>query len=388
MIEFKKIIDFILSLYDRSEGVVPLHAPIFQGNEKKYVDDAIHSTFVSSVGKYVNQLEQTLCSETGAKYAIATMNGTAALHVALLLAGVGADDEVITQPLTFVATANSIRYCYAHPVFIDIDGDTLGMSPKALLVFLETNAQIKENHCINKNSGRTIRACVPMHTFGHPCRIDEIVDICRSHNIPVVEDAAESIGSLYKYKRTGTFGLAGIYSFNGNKTVTCGGGGAIITDDENFAAKSKHLTTTAKEPHPYEYFHNCVGFNYRMPNLNAALACAQMEQLDSFLKKKRKLAQIYDEFFQDLGVSFFREPQMARSNYWLNTVILNDAASRDSFLKEANNAGVMVRPAWRLMSELPMYQKNQSDSLKTASDLAKRIVNIPSGLNSIKVNLE
>jgi perosamine synthetase len=376
---FSEIANFIKSLYP-NENPVPLHAPRFIGNERKYVIEAIDSTFVSSVGRYVDRFEEMICEITGAKNAIATVNGTCALHVALELAGVQPGDEVITQPLSFVATANAISYCGAKTIFIDVDRKTLGLSPTALEGFLKTNARIENGVCYNNVTGRRITACVPMHTFGHPCRIDAIAGICERYNIAFIEDAAESLGSLYKGKHTGTFGLFGIYSFNGNKTVTCGGGGAIVTNDEALAKKAKHITTTAKVPHPYEYVHDMTGYNYRMPNLNAALACAQLEQLDFFIENKRELANIYQEYFESLDIHFIHEPEHAHSNYWLNGIILLDKKTRDEFLKETNEAGVMTRPIWRLLNKLDMYKTCQTDALENARWLEEQVVNIPSSV--------
>ena len=376
---FPCIIEFIKSLYP-GENPVPLHTPRFIGNEKEYVADAIDSTFVSSVGRYVDRFEEMICEITGAKYAIATINGTCALHVALKLAGVQPDDEVITQPLSFVATANAISYCGAKPIFLDVDRETLGLAPAALEDFLKTNAQMKNGTCYNSITGNRIAACVPMHTFGHPCRIDEIADICERYQTALIEDSAESFGSTYKQKHTGTFGLFGIYSLNGNKTVTCGGGGAIVTNDETLAKRAKHTTTTAKVPHPYEYFHDVIGYNYRLPNLNAALACAQLEQLNTFVENKRELARRYQEFFETLDIPFIQEPDHARSNYWLNTVVLHDRKTRDEFLEATNEAGVMTRPIWRLLNELDMYKTSQTDALTNAKWLEERVVNIPSSV--------
>jgi len=376
---FSHIIDFIQSLYP-GESPVPLHVPRFTGNEKKYVADAIDSTFVSSVGRYVDRFEEMICEITGAKYAIATVNGTCALHVALKLAGVQPDDKVITQPLSFVATANAISYCGANPIFLDVSRKTLGLDPTALKEFLKSNTQIKNRGCYNSVTGKRITACLPMHTFGHPCRIDAIADICERYNIALIEDAAESLGSLYKSRHTGTFGLFGIYSFNGNKTVTCGGGGAIVTNDEILAKKAKHITTTAKVPHPYEYVHDMIGYNYRLPNLNAALACAQLEQLDFFIENKRELARRYQEFFEPLDIPFIHEPEHARSNYWLNAIILPDRKTRDEFLEATNKAGVMTRPVWRLLNKLDMYKACPTDALTNAKWLEDRVVNIPSSV--------
>jgi len=376
---FSQIIDFIKSLYP-NENPVPLHAPRFTGNERKYVVDAINSTFVSSVGRYVDRFEEMICEITGAKYAIATVNGTCALHIALKLAGVQPGDEVITQPLSFVATANSIAHCGARSIFLDVERETLGLDPTALKSFLQSHARIRENTCYNKTTGKRIAACVPMHTFGHPCRIDEIAEICNHYHIPIVEDSAESLGSLYKGKHTGTFGQFGIYSFNGNKTVTCGGGGAIVTNNEALAKKAKHITTTAKVPHPYEYVHDMTGYNYRLPNLNAALACAQLEQLNTFVENKRELARRYQDFFETLDIPFINEPDNTQSNYWLNAVIMPDRETRDEFLKATNKAGVMTRPIWMLMNKLEMYKDCQTDALENAQWLEDRVVNIPSSV--------
>ena len=376
---FSEIIDFIKSIYP-DENPVPLHAPRFTGNEKKYVVDAIDSTFVSSVGEYVDRFEEMICEITGATYTIATVNGTCALHIALKLVGVQPGDEVITQPLSFVATANSIAHCGAKPIFLDVERETLGLDPTALKTFLQAQARIKENICYNKTTGNRIMACVPMHTFGHPCRIDAIADICEHYNIALIEDAAESIGSTYNGRHTGTFGLFGVYSFNGNKTVTCGGGGAIVTDDEILAKKSKHITTTAKVSHPYEYVHDMTGYNYRMPNLNAALACAQMEQLSDFIENKRELARRYQDFFKPLDIPFIHEPNHARSNYWLNAVALPDRKIRDEFLKVTNEAKVMTRPVWKLLNKLDMYKACQTGALTNAKWLEERVVNIPSSV--------
>ena len=376
---FSEVINFIRYLYP-NENPVPLHAPRFTGNERKYVVDAIDSTFVSSVGRYVDKFEEMICEITGARFAVAVVNGTCALHIALKLAGVQPGDEVITQPVSFVATANSIAHCGAKPIFLDVSRKTLGLDPTALKSFLQAHARIKEDTCYNKTTGNQIAACVPMHTFGHPCRIDEIAEICNHYHIALVEDAAESIGSTYKGQHTGTFGLFGIYSFNGNKTVTCGGGGAIVTNDEALAKKAKHISTTAKVPHPYEYVHDMTGYNYRMPNLNAALACAQLEQLDFFIENKRELARHYQEFFEPLDIPFIHEPEHARSNYWLNAIILPDRKTRDEFLEATNKAGVMTRPIWRLLNKLDMYKTCQTDALTNAQWLEDRVVNIPSSV--------
>jgi perosamine synthetase len=377
---YEDIVQFIRSIYG-TDKFIPLHEPRFLGNEKKYVIDAIDSTFVSSVGKYVDRFEEMMRGITGAKFAIATVNGTSALHVALKLIGVDSGDEVITSPLTFVATANAIAYCGAEPVFLDVEKSTLGLSPEAVSDFLEHHSMKgKDGLCYNRTTRRRIAGCVPVHIFGHPCRIDEIIRICSEYNISVVEDAAESLGSLYHGLHTGIFGKMGIYSFNGNKTVTCGGGGAIVTNDDSQARMAKHVTTTAKIPHPYEYVHDEVGYNYRLPNLNAALACAQLEQLEMFVENKRQLAKKYAAFFRDMSVDFVEEPQNARSNYWLNAIILNDLEARNEFLDFTNKCNVMTRPAWRLLNKLPMFQSCQIDELENAQWLEERVVNIPSSV--------
>jgi len=373
----KNIVDFIKKLYTTND-FIPLHQPRFIGNEKKYLIDCIDSTFVSSVGKYVDTFEEEFAKTVGSKYAIATVNGTAALHISLLLAGVKRDDEVITQPLTFIATCNAISYCGAKPIFIDVDLDTMGLSPNSLEEFLKTNCEIKENKCVNKTTRKIIKACVPMHTFGHPCRIVEIKNICDKWNITLVEDAAESLGSYYKNKHTGTFGKLGAFSFNGNKIITSGGGGVIVTDDEALARKAKHITTTAKIPHPYEYVHDEIGYNYRLPNINAALLVAQLEQLDKFLEDKRDLTKQYEDFFYNLDITFIKEPENSKSNYWLQAVMLQDKKQRDEFLDFTNKNGVMTRPIWRLMNELEMFKDCQSAELKNAKYLEERVVNIPS----------
>ncbi len=376
----QNIVDFIQSTFNTKE-FIPLHEPRFNGNEKKYLNDCIDSTFVSSVGKYVDMFEEQFAKKVGSKYAIATVNGTAALHISLILADVKKDDEVITQPLTFIATCNAIAYIGAKSIFVDVDIDTMGLSPKALQEFLESNCEIVENQCINKTTNKIIKACVPMHTFGHSCRIAEIKTICDKWNIALVEDAAESLGSYYKEKHTGTFGKLGAFSFNGNKIITSGGGGVIVTDDELLAKKAKHLTTTAKVPHPFEYVHDSIGYNYRMPNLNAALLVAQLEQLDGFVKNKKQLASKYDDFFKDIdGIDFVKQSKNSSSNYWLQAVILKDVNTRDEFLKFTNKNGIMTRPIWKLMNELEMFKGSQSTDLTNAKTCEERIVNIPSSI--------
>jgi perosamine synthetase len=376
---FKDIVNFIQKTY-KTKDFIPLHEPRFVGNEKKYLNECIDSTFVSSVGKFVDEFEKKIANYTGAKYAIATSNGTSALHVSLLLANVGRDDEVITQPLTFVATCNAISYCGAQPVFVDVDRDTMGLSPSALKEFLENNTSVKNQQCVNNKTGRVIKACVPMHTFGHPCRIDEIKDICDKYHIFLIEDAAESVGSFYKNKHTGNFGQVGVMSFNGNKIITAGGGGCIITNDKTLAKKAKYLTTTAKVPHKWDFYHDMVGYNYRMPNLNAALLVAQLENLDNFIHSKRKLADVYEEFFKATDYTFVKEPIGCKSNYWLNSIVLKNKQQRDEFLNETNLQNVMTRPIWILMNKLPMFEYTQCGDLKNSEWLEDRVVNMPSSV--------
>jgi perosamine synthetase len=379
---FDDVIDFIKTLY-REEATIPLHKPLFIGNEKKYLNNCIDSTFVSSAGEFVERLELEIAQYTGTNFAIATSNGTSALHISLLLSGVSAGDEVITQPLTFVATCNAISYCGAKPIFIDVDKDTLGLSPSALELFLEKNTIIKDHHCVNINTGKTIKACVPVHTFGHPCRIDEIKKICDKHKLSLIEDSAESLGSFYKVKHTGSFGMLGAISFNGNKIITAGGGGCIITNDEKLAARAKHMTTTAKVPHKWKYTHDMVGYNYRMPNLNAALLLAQLENLDVFLANKRKNSMAYKDFFSNKDLDFFEEPENSKSNYWLNTIILKNQKHRDLFLEETNSKGIGTRPIWTLMNKLAIFKNCQSDDLKNSNWLEDRVVNIPSSVSEL-----
>jgi len=378
--KFQRIVDFIRTRYPE-KNFISLHEPLFNGNERKYVLDAIDSTYVSSVGAYVNRFEEMLASITGAKYAIATVNGTSALHISLLVAGIQPGDEVITQAFTFIATANAISYTGATPIFIDIDPATLGLSARRFQAFLSENAFMKEGKPYNKKTNKRIAACVPMHSFGFPCEIDHIAQICKEWNILLIEDAAESLGSYYKGQHTGSFGQLGVFSFNGNKTVTCGGGGAIITNDEKLAQLAKHLTTQAKTPHQWNFSHDQIGYNYRMPNLNAALACAQLEQLESFVSIKRELAASYASFFEGENIHFFQEQPGTKSNFWLNAILLGDRDERDSFLAFTNQAKVMTRPAWTLMTEMPMFSSCQHDDLEVSRYIENRLVNIPSSVN-------
>lgn len=379
---FNNIIQFIRELYQAPTGFIPLHAPVFSGNEKNYLNECIDTTFVSSVGKFVDQFEEQIAKYTGSVKAVSCVNGTNALHLALQLVGVECETEVITQPLTFIATANAISYCGALPVFVDVDMDTLGLSPMALKSWLEKNAQKQGNYTINKNTRRRISACVPMHTFGHPCRIDENAEICNQYNIPLVEDAAESLGSFYKEKHTGNFGRIGILSFNGNKVLTTGGGGMLLFSDEGLAKKAKHLTTQAKVPHQWEFNHDAIGYNYRMPNINAALGLAQLEQLPRFLDSKRRIAEAYSSFFSGLissnNIKFVQEPLNSTSNYWLNSILLNSREERDAFLSYSNANGVMTRPVWTLMNKLPMFANAECGDLHNATFIEDRLVNLPS----------
>lgn len=375
----QKTVSFIREIY-QTDDAIPLHEPRFWGNEKKYVTDTIDSTFVSSIGAYVDRFEEMMAEISHTKRAVAVVNGTAALQVAQRLAGVSSGDEVITQALTFVATANSIKYNGAHPVFLDVDRETMGLSPNAVEAFLEDFGEIKENACYNKKTGRKIAACIPMHTFGFPVHMEELTTVCQKWYIPIVEDAAESIGSEYFGKPTGSFGKFGIFSFNGNKIVTAGGGGAIVTNSKEDGDFAKHLTTTAKKPHTYEYIHDELGYNFRMPNLNAALICAQLEQLDHFIDMKRKLADQYAKFFKEIGIKFRTESPGTKANYWLMCVELENRKQRDHFLQDTNGAGVMTRPIWELMYRLPMYKDCFRDEQRNAEYLADRIVNVPSSV--------
>lgn len=377
----KETVDFIRNTYHTPEAFIPLHEPRFMGNEKKYLNECIDSTFVSSVGKFVNRFEDEIKQYTGAKYAIATSNGTAALHIALQLAGVKRHDLVITQPMTFIATCNAIAYLGADPLFVDVDPVTLGLSATKLHDFLSANTHLNHRgERIHYGTLKKIAACVPMHTFGFPAEIDKIVEVCNEFGIPVVEDAAESIGSFYKGKHTGTFGLLGTFSFNGNKTITCGGGGAVITDNEALGLLGKHLTTQAKIPHPWDFAHDHIGYNYRMPNINAALACAQLENLEAYIENKRELGKLYADFFANTPYRFLSEPAHSRANAWLHSVMLNDRTERDAFLEYTNKNGVMTRPSWTLMNKLDMFKHCPTANLDNALYIEDRLVNIPSSV--------
>lgn len=362
------------------DAFVPLHRPVFEGNERQYLTDCIDSNFVSSVGEKVTEFEEKVAKFTESKYAVSTVNGTAALHVAIEIAGVKPGEEVISQALTFIATCNAISYNGASPIFIDVDLDTMGLSPLALERFLEENAEKRSTGTFNKLSGKKISACVPMHTFGFPCRIVEIAEICADWDIALIEDAAESLGSYVGGRHTGTFSSMATISFNGNKVITTGGGGMIITDDFELAKRAKHITTTAKVPHPYEFVHDEIGYNYRMPNLNAALGCAQMELLDEFLAIKTQLASQWDAFFNKRDTDFFKAIDGNKANHWLNAIILDSREDRDEFLKVTNDNNVMCRPIWTLMSKLPMFKNCQTDGLENSLWLVDRVVNIPSSV--------
>ena len=379
--DFHEVAAFIKSRFN-SKDRIPLHEPVFHGRESEFVLDAIDSTFVSSVGTYVDRFEEMIRERTQVSKAIAVVNGTCALQLALELSGVRTNDEVITQSLTFVATSNAIVHLKAFPVFVDVDLDTMGMCPRALESFLDTYGQRTQNGTYNRLTGRRIAAVLPMHTFGFPLNLDGLLAVCNHWEIPLVEDAAEALGSIYRGRPVGGSGILGVLSFNGNKIITTGGGGMILTNDLELGVRAKHLSTTAKIPHPYDFIHDEVGYNYRMPNLNAALGCAQMERLDDFLSIKRRLAQEYRLFFESNGLRFRVEQEGTKANYWLMTLELTDSSERDRFLMFMNEKGIMCRPAWRLLFRLPMFAQCQRDRQLNASWLEDRIVNIPSGVNT------
>ena len=377
---YSDIVKFIHELY-RTDEQVYLHNPYLIGNEKKYLNECIDSTFVSSVGRFVTLFEEKIANYTGAKKAVVCVNGTSALHMAMMLVGVERNDEVITQALTFIATCNAISYIGAHPVFIDVDRDTMGLSPVAVEKWLSHNAEMRAGICFNKTTGRRIKACVPMHTFGHPVHLDELVAVCEKYNIELVEDAAESLGSFYKGKHTGTFGKVGAISFNGNKTITTGGGGALLFNDEKLAKQAKHLTTQAKVSHKWEFIHDAIGYNYRMPNVNAAIGCAQIEKIEHILSNKRETSTSYLNFFEGQeDIEFFKEPKDCQSNYWLNVILLKDKNAQQEFLQFSNDHGVMTRPIWQLMNKLPMFSDCQTDELENKKWFEDRLVNINSSV--------
>jgi aminotransferase in exopolysaccharide biosynthesis len=373
----KETIEFIKTLYP-GEYPVPLHAPRFLGKEKENLAECIDSTYVSYVGRFVTEFEEKIKLRTGAAHAVAIVNGTAALHMTLLAMGLKPGDEIITQDLTFAATAAAIRHANAEPAFVDVDRETFGMSPDSLRAYLRANASSDPAGCHDRKTGLHIGAVIPMHTFGHPARIDEIAAICGEYGIPLVEDAAESLGSSYKGRHTGRFGAAAILSFNGNKTITTGGGGMVITDDQRLAERVRYLSTTAKRKHPWEFYHDEVGYNLRLPNVNAAIGCAQMEYLDEILANKRETAETYRAFFRDRGVQFLSEPSGARSNYWLNVLLTDSRQERDAFLERSNGEGVQTRPVWTLMHKLPPYKACARSDLANAEWIEDRAINIPS----------
>ena len=373
----KELIQFIQDMY-KTKGPIPLHAPTFIGKEQDYVRETIESTFVSSVGKFVDEFEQKIEVYTGSPKAVATVNGTAALHAALYSIGVTTGDYVITQAMTFVATANAIHHLGAEPIFLDVSRTSLSLCPVALENFLLEHAELRETGCFYKKNNRQIKAVIPMHTFGHPAELDEILAICKKWHLVLIEDAAESLGSFYKGRHTGTIGNLGVLSFNGNKIITTGGGGMILCNNKKEGARLKHLTTTAKRPHPYEFYHDEAGFNYRLPNINAALGCAQMESLPTFIEQKREIAKRYQSFFENTEFEFISEPSYAKSNYWLNAIVCPDQATRDALLESTNKVGVMTRPIWKLMHRLPMFQHAYRDKLKTSKWLEKQLINLPS----------
>ena len=361
----------------------PLHEPLFCGNENKYVQECIDTGWVSSVGKFVDRFEADLATYTGVKRAVAVVNGTAALHVCLILSDVQSDDEVLVPALTFIATANAVTYCHAVPHFVDSSQETLGIDPDTLESYLAEISEIRTDGCYNKKTGRRIRAVVPMHTFGHPVDMDKMVNVCEKYQLALIEDAAESIGSFYKGRHTGNFGHIAAMSFNGNKTITTGGGGAVLTNDEELGKLAKHITTQAKIPHRWAYAHDRIGYNYRMPNINAALGCAQLEELPGFVEKKRRIAEKYRKTLDGVpGVKFFVEPEFAKSNYWLNAILLDKdvATERDHVLEALNDAGIGSRPIWELMYTMPMFKECPRMDCKVAEDIGRRLINLPSSV--------
>jgi aminotransferase in exopolysaccharide biosynthesis len=379
MEKFQSVIDKVRELYGKDRDFIPLHEPLFIGNEKKYLNECIDSTFVSYVGEFVGRFEQMVANYTGSKHAIAVVNGTSALHLALVTSGVQQNDIVVTQALSFAATANGIMYTGAEPYFIDVDRHTLGMSPDALRTFLN-DVKLIGGTATYVPTGQKVGAIVPMHTFGFPCEIEAIVELANEYNIPIVEDSAESLGSTKNGKHTGTFGKMGIYSFNGNKSITCGGGGMIVTDDAALAARAKHLSTQAKVPHKWEYQHDHVGYNYRCPNINAAIGCAQMETIESFIEDKRKTAARYADFFRNEKIEYLTEPENCRSNYWLNSILLQTVEDRNAFLETTNSNGVMTRPAWTLLHRLEYIKDAKHGNLENSIFIEQRLVNIPSSV--------
>ena len=369
------------TIMQSAQGNIPLHVPVFGKNAAGYVNECITTGWVSSAGKFVDRFEVDLAKFTGAKRAVAVVNGTAALHVALKLCGVEPGDEVLLPSLTFVATANAVSYCHATPHFVDVESRTLGIDAEAIRSYLNEIAEVKNGNCINRKTGKTIRCLIGMHAFGHPFEIESVVKLCEDFGLDLVEDAAESIGSFYKQKHTGLFGRLGILSFNGNKTITTGGGGAIITDDDDLADLAKHLTTTGKQPHPYRYFHDMVAHNYRMPNLNAALGCSQLEDLPAIVESKREIGAAYLETFAgNPDFEILAEPENCCSNYWLNALMLSNSHAKhhDAVIQKLNQAGIIVRPIWEPLHTLPMYRETPRMNLDITMNLANKIINLPS----------
>ena len=377
--QWQEIARSIKGIYGNKD-FVPLHEPTFGEKEMEYVAECIQTGWVSSVGKYVDEFEKRLADYTGVKRAIAVVNGTAALHIALKIAGVKPNDEVFMPALTFIATANAVSYLQAVPHFVDVSEQTLGLDPVKLEEHIREIGEIKNGLLLNKHTGQVIRAVVPMHTFGHPVDLDPLIDLCERYNLVLVEDAAESIGSYYKGKHTGGFGKVGALSFNGNKIITTGGGGAILTNDEKLADFAKHITTTAKIPHRWEYRHDEIGYNYRMPNINAALGCAQLENMENFLASKRELANSYIKLFEDVpGVKLFTEPSFAISNYWLQTILIDqEKHSINSILEFLNDEGLMSRPVWEPLHLLSSYSNSPKSNLEVTTRLSSSVINIPS----------
>lgn len=373
----EKFVQLARGLY--GEGAIPLHRPIFEGNEKKYLLDCIDSNFVSSAGALVQKFEELFCDFTGSKYAVAVVNGTSALHLSLLGAGVKPGTEVITQPLTFVATCNAIRYVGADPLFCDVNKSTFGLCADALQQFLTDHVEVRDGQPINKTSNKVVSACLPMHTFGAPCEIEQIIKTCETFHIPVVEDCAEALGSSVNGIHVGNFGAVSAYSFNGNKIITTGGGGMVVTNSATIADRVRHLSTTAKvHSNDYNFYHDEVGYNYRMPNINAALGCAQIERLHSILEDKRLISTVWTKFFGEFGIQTLQAEKDCQSNAWLNAAIFQDQRERDFFLEYTNSRGIMSRPVWHLMNTLPEFRRCQTGTLETAKWIQNRSVNVPS----------
>jgi len=376
-----EVVNALRQILPEESVFYPLHEPFFNGNEWNYTKECLDTAWVSTAGKYVDKFEKDIADYTGSKYAVAVVNGTAALHIALELAGVEADDEILVPALTFVATSNAVTYCNAIPHFVDCEEKTLGIDPDVLREYLQKTTILRNGLCVNNQTGRIIRGIIPMHTFGHPVNIESLCAVANEFNLIVIEDAAESLGSYINKKHTGTFGLMGVLSFNGNKIITTGGGGVILTDNNKLAERAKHITTTSKISHRWEYCHDEIGYNYRLPNINAALGCAQLEQISQFIAAKRQLYKKYRQAFQTIsGVKIVSESKNNVSNYWLQTILLDESINgqRDAILEATNDAGIMTRPAWMLMHHLAPYSKSPRMELPVAESLARRLINIPS----------